>query len=143
MELSPGYIVREEMPFGPRVSGRHFFEGLADPLVGALSGSDGGLFSLQQVIGGNVADGLDGLYTSTVGHAEGVADNNGGAGDDQTASALVDSGAGSEAYRQSVLGYLPQPDAPIEGNFRELPNFGEGHPGGGGVEDPVDDPTKD
>lgn len=143
MELEPGIIDREPMPFGPRVSHHGLFEGLAESVVGALGGSDAPLASLQTAIAGNVADGLDAVFASTVGAAEAVTANNQGAGDDQTANALVDTGAGSEAYRQSVLGYLPQPDAPIEGDFRELPNFGDGHPGTGGVEDGPGDPNKD
>lgn len=143
MELEPGIIDREPMPFGPRVSYDGLFEGLVESLAGTLGGSDGALFSLQTTIAGNVADGLDVEFASTVGAAEGVAENNRGAGDDHTANALVDTGAGSEAYRQSVLSYMPQPDAPIEGNFRELPDFGAGHPGNGGVEPDHGDPNKD
>ena len=134
MELEPGFIVREEMPLGPRVAVEGRFESLAEPLVDALGGSDGALFSLQTTIAGNVADGLDARFTETIGAAEDVADSHRGAGDDQTADALVDTGAGAEAYRQSVLRHLPQPDAPIDSGFRDLPGLGSGHPGAGGVE---------
>lgn len=139
MELEPGYLDRTDMPLGPRVFTDGLFEGLADPMVGALSGSDGGLWSLQGTIAGNVPDGLDARFTSTVGAAEAVNEGNSGAGNDQTAYALVDAGDGSEAYRQSVQSYLPQPDAPIEGNFKNFPDLGQGHGGGGGVDnsDPV------
>lgn len=143
MELEPGIIVREPMPFGPRVATDGLFESLAEPLVNALGGSDAGFFSLQTTIAGNVADGLDGKFSSTIGAAEAVTENNAGAGDDHTANQLVDNGAGTEAYRQSVLSYMPQPDAPIEGNFRELPDFGKGHLGGGGVEGGDPTPGKD
>jgi hypothetical protein len=143
MELEPGIIDRQDMPFGPRVATEHLFEGLAEPLVGALSGGDGALFSLQATIAGNVADGLDGTFVSTVGAAEAVTDANRGAGDDQTAGALVDAGQGSEAYRQSVLSYMPQPEAPIQGDFRELPPLGSGYPGNGGIDHSVDDPGRD
>lgn len=143
MELDPPYLEPEDMPFGPRIFTEGFFEQLAEPLVGALDGSDGGLSSLQQTIAGNVANGLDARFQSTIGAAESVAANNSGAGNDQTANALVDAGAGSEAYRQSALSFLPQPDAPIDGNFRELPNFGDGHPGGGGVDGGGGDPGRD
>jgi hypothetical protein len=143
MELEPGLIDRQDMPFGPRVARDGLFEGLAEPLVGALSGSDPVLFSLQATIAGNVADGLDGTFVSTVGAAEAVTDGNRGAGDDQTAGALVDAGQGSEAYRQSVLSYMPQPEAPIEGDFRDLPPLGSGHPGNGGIDSGDSDPGKE
>jgi hypothetical protein len=122
---------------------RGTLRGLAEPLVGALSGGDGGLFSLQATIAGNVADGLDDVFASTVGAAEAVADTNNGAGDDQTANALVDNGGGVDAQRNASLPYLPQPDAPIEGNFRELPSLGDGQPGGGGISDAEPEPEKD
>jgi hypothetical protein len=143
MELERGYIDREPMPFGRRISRDGLFEALAEPLVGALSGGDGGLFSLQATIAGNVADGLDALFVSTVGAAEDVAENNSGAGDDQTAHALVDNGHGVDAQRTASLPYLPQSDAPIEGNFRELPAFGQGHAGDGGIEGGDDNSEKD
>jgi hypothetical protein len=143
MELEPGLVVHEPMPFGPRVGHDGLFEGLVEPLVGALGGGDATLFALQETIAANVADGLDARFVATIGAAEEAAVNNRGAGDDQTADALVDAGAGSEAYRQSVLRYIPQPDAPIEHDFRELPNFGAGHPGAGGVEPGDREPTKE
>jgi hypothetical protein len=37
---------------------------------------------------------------------------------------------------------LPQPDAPIEGNFRELPAFGDGHAGDGGIDGGDDNPKR-
>lgn len=141
MTLEPGYVDREPMPFGPRVAHEGLFEGLAEPIVNALGGSDPGLHSLQTTIAGNIADGLDGKFASTIGAAESVADNNRGAGDDQTAGALIDTGGGVDAQRTASLPYLPQADAPIQGNFRELPAFGEGHPGNGGIS--TDDPNKD
>lgn len=143
MELEPGYLDREPMPFGPRVAHDGLFEGLAEPIVNALGGSDPGLHSLQTTIAGNVADGLDARFASTIGAAEGVAENNAGAGNDQTAGALIDTGGGVDAQRDASLPYLPQSDAPIEGNFRELPAFGEGHPGNGGIDGGDPDPGKD
>lgn len=143
MELEPGIIVREPMPFAPRVSHEGMFNALAEPLIGALSGGDGGLFSLQATIAENVADGLDAGFASTVGAAEAVAANNAGAGDDQTANALVDNGGGVDAHRSAALPYLPQADAPIEGNFRELPALGGGHPGNGGIDTGDPNPGKD
>lgn len=134
MELEPGIIDREPMPFGRRVSFEGLFERLAEPLAGSLGGSDGGLFSIQHTIAANVVDGLDGTFAATVGAAEAVAANNAGAGDDQTAHALVDNGGGVDAQHGASLPYLPPPNAPIDGNFREFPNLGDGHPGGGGVD---------
>jgi hypothetical protein len=143
MELDPGYIVREPLPFGPRVSYHGLFEQLAEPLVGALGGSDGPLASLQGTIASNSGAGLDGTFAATVGVAADVTANHAGAGNDQTAGALVDNGGGVDAQRGASLPYLPQPDAPIEGNFRELPAFGAGHPGNGGIEDPDTNPPRE
>lgn len=139
MELSPPLLVRAPLPFGPRISHDGLFAQLAGPLVDALGGADAPLGALQRDIAGNVADGLDARWTSTIGAAEEVADTHRGAGDDQTAHALVDTGAGADAYRQSVLSAMPQPDTPLEHDFRELPGLGDGHPGSGGV-DPDDNP---
>lgn len=141
MELAPAYLVRSAMPFGPRVSHDGLFEQLAESLAETLGGGDALLHGLQTAIAGNVADGLDARFTSTIGAAEVAAVNNAGAGDDQTAGVLVDAGGGVDAHRSVALPFLPQPDAPIEGNFRELPNFGDGHPGNGGIE--PSDPNKD
>lgn len=130
------------MPFAPRVSSAGMFNGVVGPLVDALNGGDPHLSSLQVTIAHNVADGLDATYGGTVGVAAAVTANNGGLGNDQTANQLVDNGGNAEWYRQSVLGYLPQPDAPIDGDFREFPDLGSGHPGNGGVDgDP--NPGKD
>jgi hypothetical protein len=141
MELEPGIINREPMPFGPRVSHDGMFAHFLEPLASTVNGGDAALFSHQQAIANNVADGLDETFATTIGAAEAIADNNRGAGDDQTAGVLVDNGGGVDAQRAASLPYLPQSDAPIEGNFRELPAFGEGHPGNGGIS--TDDPNKD
>lgn len=121
LTLEPPLVVAEPMPFGPRVSYEGLFEQLAEPIANALAGADGPLASVQVAIGGNTADGLDGSFTSTIGAAEQLAAHQGGIVDDQVADRLVDAGEGSENYRQSVLGYLPQPDAPIVGNFEDFP----------------------
>lgn len=141
MELAPGYLTPEDMPFGPRVFTDGLFEGKAETLVGALGASDGPLSSIQTTIAANVADGLDGKFASTIGAAEHANENNGGQADDQTAGTLVDNGGGVEMYHQSAQSYLPQPDAPIEGNFKEFPNMGDGYKGNGGVGDAPDPGT--
>lgn len=143
MELEPGIIVREPMPLGPRIAHDGLFAQLVEPLVNALGGSDGALASVQTAIAGNVADGLDAGFASTIGAAERVADTHRGAGDDQTAGYLVDNGGGVDAQRDASLPYLPQSDAPIEGNFRELPDLGSGHAGDGGIIDGPGDDGKD
>ena len=143
MELEPPYLVREDMPLGPRVMTDHLFEGFAEQAVAALGDSDPALFSLQTTIAENVADGLDARFTSTIGAAEVVNANNAAAVDDLTVHRLVDAGAGTDAYHADVQRYIPQPDAPIEGDFKELPNLGTGHVGGGGVEGGADEPKQE
>ena len=128
MELSPGFVTHEPMPFGPRISHAGLLEGLVEPLVNALGGGDAVLGAHQAAIANNTADGLEGTFASTVGVAADLAVNQQPFAHDQTANALVDAGAGTEAYRQSVLRYLPQPDAPIESDFRELPTPPAGPP---------------
>lgn len=140
-DYAPGPIDLGDLPLGPRVFHDGLFEQLVEPLAGVLAGSDGPLASLQTTIAGNTEDGLEGTWQSTIGAADDLAANQAGLGDDQTADALVDAGAGTEAYRQSVLRYLPQPDAPIQGDFRDLPQPPAGAPGGTGGGDP--NPTQD
>lgn len=141
MELSPPYLTPEAMPLGPRVITPGLFLGYLAPLHDAIGGGDGTLFSLQQTIAGNTDDGLDGVFTATIGAAEDVAAAQGSPEDDQTAAQLTDAGAGVDVHRTVAAPYLPQADTPIVGDFRELPNLGDGHPGGGGIE--PGDPTKD
>jgi hypothetical protein len=116
-ELEPGPIVREEMPLPPAI----FYPGrLArhlELIVDELGASDVVLGGHQHDIAGNRGDGLDALYASTIGAAADVDANQPPADADQTAHVLVDAGAGTEAYRQSVLRYLPQPDAPVPEDY--------------------------
>lgn len=142
MEFEAGYFAeREEMPLGPFVGRDGLFQQHAEMLVGALRDTDAPLASLGQEIAGNVADGLDATFTTTIGAAEAEADTHAGAGDDQTAGYLADAGAGTDAYHDDAQRYLPQPDAPIEGNFLDLPTPPAGHPGSPGNAN--DDPNKD
>jgi hypothetical protein len=142
MEFEAGYFAeREEMPLAPFVGRDGLFAQHAEMIVGALRDTDGPLASLGHTIAGNVADGLDGLFASTIGAAEAEADTHAGAGDDPTAGYLTDAGAGTDAYHDDAQRYLPQPDSPIESNFLDLPTPPAGHPGGGG--NASDDPNKD
>jgi hypothetical protein len=116
-ELEPGPIVREEMPLPPAI----FYPGrLArhlELIVDELGASDVVLGGHQHDIAGNRGDGLDALYASTIGAAADADANHPPADADQTAHVLVDAGAGTEVYRQSVLRYLPQPDAPVPEDY--------------------------
>lgn len=134
MELEPAYLTIEPMPFGPRVATDGLFEGLAGEIDGVLGDGDTQLASLQTAIAENSDAGLDATFTATIGAAADATAAQGSPETDQTGGRLVDAGAGSEAYRQSVLSVLPQPDAPIEGNFKDFPQLGEGRVGDGGVE---------
>ena len=141
MELEPGpFAVREDMPFGPRVSRDGLFESLLDPLVVALGASDDVLTPASTAIASNTDDGLEATYASTIGVAETITADQAGAADDQTSDRLVDAGGGAEAYRGSVLRYLPQPSAPIEGDFLDPPppiGAGPGEPPDRGDRGPV------
>lgn len=141
MELEPGpFWQRDEMPFGPRVLTDGLFAQLLEPLVSVLRGSDTPLGAARDQVGRDVPTDLELVYLTTVGAAERELEAQEGAGDDQTAPALVDAGEGSEVYRQSVLGYLPQPDIPIEVDFTDPP---EPPPPGSGGDGSDDDATKD
>jgi hypothetical protein len=122
VELEPGpFAVRDPLPLGPRVSRDGLFESLLEPLAVALGASDPVLAPAQGAIATNSDDGLEATYLSTVGVAETVTADQAGAADDQTSDQLVDAGGGADAYRGSVLRYLPQPDASIEGDFIDAP----------------------
>lgn len=115
--LEPGPIDREEMPLPPPV----FYPGRLsqhlDLIVGPLSASDVVLGGHQLEIAGNRADGLDALYGRTIGAAADTDANHPTSDADPTADRLVDAGGGTEAYRQSVLRYLPTPDTPVPEGF--------------------------
>lgn len=147
MELEPGYIVREEMPFGPPVATDGLFEGLADELTGVLADSDGALASTSAAVGDDVPQDIDAHYARTAGVAEEVTDDEIAAGSQSQADPLLTSGGAVDQLRGGVVGYLPQPDAPIDGNFIDPPDPNligtgrgfnsigggdDGSPGGGG-----------
>lgn len=132
MELDPGYITREDMPLGPRIFTDALFEGLADPLVGVLGSSDAVLLPAQTAIASNTGDGLDAQFQTTIGGAIDTDNNQPAADGDQTASALIDRGAGAQAYHDAVQRYLPQPETPINGDFLDVPIPPAGHGAGQG-----------
>lgn len=122
MELEPGpFWDREEMPLGPPVATEGLFERLLEPLVHALVGSDVPLGRLSDDVGRDVPDHIEAQYLTTAGAAEDEHFAHAMVPEDQTAPALVDAGAGSEMYRQSVLRYLPQPDSAIDVDFSDPP----------------------
>jgi hypothetical protein len=121
MELEPGPIVREPMPLGPRVFTPGLFASRAALLLGALRDSDAGFAAVELEIAGNAGDGLAASFAGSIDAAADAAANQANWRDDRTADTLVDAGGGADAYRQSVLRYLPQPDAPITTSFDDPP----------------------
>lgn len=122
MEFEPGpFWDRDEAPFAPRVITEGVLEALLEPLVSVLAGTDLPLGQLSDDVGRDVPDNVEAVYLTTAGAAEEQHFVQATVPDDMTAPALVDAGHGTEVYRQSVLGYLPQPDMPIDIDFDEPP----------------------
>lgn len=120
-ELEPGPIVREEMPLPPPVFYPGRLTGHLEIIAGPLGASDTVLGQHQTDISGNRGDGLDALYAATIGAAADTDANHPSSDADQTAHGLVDAGAGTEAYRQYSLRYLPGPDSQVPEDFTARP----------------------
>lgn len=120
-QLEPGPIAREDMPLPPAIFYPGRLAGHLDLIVGELGASDVVLGGHQVDIAGNNGDGLDALYARTIGAAADADANQPRADADQTAHGLVDAGEGTEAYRQSVLRYLPPPETAVPENFTARP----------------------
>lgn len=120
-ELEPGPIDRIDetalRPFPQLPS----FEGLVAGALEGLRGADDGLARQRLDVGDEGPPDLDAAYASTVAVSEETLAAQRGAEDDQVAGVLVDTTAGAEAYRQAALPHLPQPAAPIEGDFVDPP----------------------
>jgi len=107
------------------------FEGIVAAAIG-----DGGTQATRfaQAARDAGADGipdLDGAYAESVGVAAEVVEANHDAANNTTGSQLADTTDGAEAYRAGVLPHLPQPSAPIEGDYTEPPHV-PADPGGHG-----------
>lgn len=124
-ELEPGPLaplVPDELrPFPPRSS----FETLVADALGALAGAEAALASTAVRTTEQPPDDLDALYGATVGAAEAAVDDEIAHAPGSSAPTLVDTGNTVDQIRQSVLGYLPQPDAPISASFDEPPMLPE------------------
>lgn len=126
MELERGPSRGELLPLGPRVSREGLFASLAGVLVDVLGSGDAGLGTATRTIVGDGAPDMTAAYAGTVDLAEQELAQQTAAGVGGTADLLVDAGAGASAYRDSVLRYLPQPDASIEMPFLDLPTPPDG-----------------
>lgn len=131
MELEPGFIVREPMPFGRRVSYDGLFTRYVDELDGVLGGSDSGLAGASARVGDGVPQDLDSAYDGTIGVAADAHAAQVGAGSGSQAGSLISDGGNVDTLRASVLGYLPQPDAPVDTSFVDPPDGAVVHTGRG------------
>ena len=120
--LAPGFVTREPMPLGPRVSHDGLFTALADESARFLGDSDGPLGAMSTRVGEPAMDDFDAAYATTIGHAADVLAQQVGAGVSPIPDQLVAAGGGVDAYHSDVLRYLPQPDAPIETGFLPPPD---------------------
>ena len=111
--LEAGPFDDAPLPFGPRVMVDGLFTRHVDALVGTLGGSDGALQSSASTAGDNVPHDLDVAFLTTVGYAAQAHAEEVRGGSQSIAGALVGDGEDVETLRQSVLRYLPAPDAPI------------------------------
>jgi len=100
-----------------RVFDGNQFQRMLEPLSNALGGSDPVLGGAANTIATVNGDGLDGSFAATIGPAADADAQHPSSDTDPTAHTLVDAGAGSESYRQSVLRYLPQPDARVPEDY--------------------------
>lgn len=125
-DYEPGPIDLGALPLAPHIVHDGTFAALLEPVVGVLGASDDVLGASQRDIATNSDAGLDATFAGTIGQAEFVAANQPHVDADQTAAVLYDTGGGVDAYRGSVLPYLPQPSAPVEQGFRDfpVPDFG-------------------
>lgn len=147
MTLAPGPIVREEMPFGPRVAYDGLFASLAGPLHDELAGSDAPLAALAGRVGDDVPSDLDAAYVGTIGLAEEAHATEVNSGAQSVADVLIDRGGDVDALRGDVLRYLPQPETPIPSGLIDPPDpsvitsgrgfdtFTPGGPGSAGGDD--------
>jgi hypothetical protein len=133
MDPEPGpFWQREPMPLPPRVVGETTFQSLAGALVDMLGDADPSLGAAADTVGRDVPADLDATFGATIGVAEDVTGSQFNLGTDQTADVLTQDGEGAEWYRQSVLQFLPQPDAPIEMELKDPPALPRGPADTGG-----------
>lgn len=131
MDLEPGYVIHEPMPFAKRVSYDGLFEGLADQLTGPLGDSDGALASTSASVGDGVPTDLDHAYGTTVGTAAEAHNDQVRGGTQSVAGVLIGQGADVETLRGAVLRFLPQPDAPVSMSLIDPPDSNLIHQGRG------------
>jgi len=93
------------------------FEGLVAAALNTAGTVDAALEGRKLLVAGEGVPDLDGAYTTSVGVSEATLATQQGAEDDGRAAQLGDTTDGAEAYRQTALPHLPQPDAPIVGEF--------------------------
>ncbi len=132
-DLEPGPLERFRddalRPFPQRPS----FEGLVAAALQPQRGVDDGLSAQQRAAGDGGTPDLDAAYAATVVISAETLANQTGAEFDGRAAQFVDTTAGAEAYRQTALPHLPQPSAPIEGDYVDPPRPpGVPQEGGGG-----------
>jgi hypothetical protein len=132
MDLLPGPgAFRSPLPLGPRVATPQLFEGLADLIAPTLTSADDGLSANSDQVGRDVPPAADTVYATSAGVAEAVHANQARVQDTTTTPALVDTGAGADAYRANALPFLPQPSTPIELGFEDLPPLPQPEPSPG------------
>lgn len=98
---------------------RPSFEGIVADALGELPALDARLAGAALWTTENPPDELDAVFNATVGAANGEVDTQIGAFDVSPFADLVTVGDNEDTLRQSVLRYLPGPEAPIETNFEE------------------------
>lgn len=96
-------------PFPTRPS----FEGLLSGAREQLRGGDPALTAAAVYAVENPTAAIDARYTSTIGGAESHVDAEIGTAPTAATSALIANGDSTDRIRQSVLRFLPGPDAPI------------------------------
>lgn len=121
LELEPG-------PIGPLTSDalapfprRPSFETLVVDALGAFWNVDNALALAALHTAASPPDDLEALYAATVGAAEADVNHQLAQAPGSPAPTLVGQGDSTDRIRQSVLQYLPQPDAPITATFDEPP----------------------
>lgn len=132
IELERGPLERLADEALQRLPAAPSFEGLVASALEGAGGVDAALGGVKVDVAGEGVPDLDGAYVTTVGVSEATLANQIGAEDDGRATELGDRTEGAEAYRRATSPYLPQPDAPIEGDFNEPPP--PAPTGGGGDE---------
>jgi len=121
VELEPGLIVREPMPFAPRVSYDGLFASLLDDTAPLLGSADDALAPATTAVSGDGAPDVGGAYDTIIGGARDAHQANVDRGTGSVADALTGTGEQVTQLRASVIGYLPPPETAPDTSFVEPP----------------------